>query len=270
MGGEERGDRLPAARRDALLVGRRVRRQQPAGVALRRQGHGAVVTHTPSVRTRQNERASARSAPVRNRTGMSQVTPLGDPGLTTTVWTVGHSTRPVEELLSVLRAHGIATLVDVRSIPASRRNPQFARDAIAKSCADAALRYAWMGDSLGGLRRAPSDSRHVALRVVFRRLRAREIGFGALQVETEIVGLELEHRLSFRNVRAFVDEHLRHASRILDRDLAAHRRDQLARRHNRARSLFVWRRHYCRPLGPRLTSERRSTRRTSSLASGQA
>src|SRR5207237_1493366 len=38
-------------------------------------------------------------------------------------------------------------------------------DAIAKSCADAALRYAWMGDSLGGLRRAPSDSRHVALRV---------------------------------------------------------------------------------------------------------
>ena len=96
---------------------------------------------------------------------MDEAPPIGEPGLTTTVWTVGHATRPIAEFLDVLRAHGISTLVDVRAIPASRRNPQFGRDALARAAEGAALRYVWMGDSLGGLRRPRPDSPHAALRV---------------------------------------------------------------------------------------------------------
>jgi uncharacterized protein (DUF488 family) len=91
--------------------------------------------------------------------------PLGEPGTTTTVWTIGHSTRSFPELAELLRAHALSQLVDVRSIPASRRNPQFGRDALAKSLEDEAIRYVWMGDSLGGLRRPRDESPHTALRV---------------------------------------------------------------------------------------------------------
>jgi len=41
------------------------------------------------------------------------------------IWTVGHSTRPLEEFLEVLQSFNIATLVDVRTYPGSRRSPQF-------------------------------------------------------------------------------------------------------------------------------------------------
>ena len=44
------------------------------------------------------------------------------------IYTIGHSTRALDELLAMLRTRGVATLVDVRTIPRSRRNPQFARE----------------------------------------------------------------------------------------------------------------------------------------------
>src|SRR5436190_15895741 len=58
-----------------------------------------------------------------------------------TIWTVGHSTRPIEELLKLLHAAGIKLLADVRRFPGSRRHPQFNQDALAASLAKAAVKY---------------------------------------------------------------------------------------------------------------------------------
>jgi len=71
--------------------------------------------------------------------------------------TIGHGTRAVEELIALLRAHGVAQLVDVRTLPRSRRNPQFGREALAERLAIARLAYVHM-PGLGGLRKARADS----------------------------------------------------------------------------------------------------------------
>ena len=73
------------------------------------------------------------------------------------IYTIGHSTRALDELLAMLRVSGVATLVDVRTIPRSRRNPQFARESLAESLARASLRYLHL-PGLGGLRRPRPDS----------------------------------------------------------------------------------------------------------------
>ena len=75
------------------------------------------------------------------------------PGL----WTIGHSTRPIEELIDLLKAHKIARLVDVRTIPRSRHNPQFNREALEKSLEKAGIRYRHAPE-LGGLRKSRPDS----------------------------------------------------------------------------------------------------------------
>ena len=80
------------------------------------------------------------------------------------IWTIGHSTRSIEELLAALEANSIQALVDVRRFPASRRNPQFERYALEKSLRDAGIEYVWMGELLGGRRNTTKASRNVALR----------------------------------------------------------------------------------------------------------
>jgi uncharacterized protein (DUF488 family) len=75
----------------------------------------------------------------------------------TVLWTIGHSTRPIEELLALLKVHTIGLLVDVRTIPYSRRNPQFHTDVLARSLAGAGLRYHHLR-ALGGRRKANADS----------------------------------------------------------------------------------------------------------------
>jgi uncharacterized protein (DUF488 family) len=80
------------------------------------------------------------------------------------VYTIGHSTRSIEDLLETLRAHGIKTLVDIRAFPMSRRLPQFNRESLEKSLADAGIRYVWM-KALGGYRKKiREDSPNIALR----------------------------------------------------------------------------------------------------------
>jgi uncharacterized protein (DUF488 family) len=74
-----------------------------------------------------------------------------------TIWTVGHSTRPIGEFVDLLHAHGIALLVDVRTIPRSRYNPQFNRDTLAQSLREARLQYRHLRE-LGGLRKPKKDS----------------------------------------------------------------------------------------------------------------
>ena len=73
------------------------------------------------------------------------------------IFTVGHSTRTAEEFIALLRAHAIEQLVDVRTIPRSRHNPQFAGDALSRSLHDAGIRYQHI-KALGGLRHARRDS----------------------------------------------------------------------------------------------------------------
>ena len=74
-----------------------------------------------------------------------------------TIWTVGHSTRPIGEFTDLLRAHRIALLVDVRTIPRSRYNPQFNTDTLAQSLNNAGLQYRHL-PKLGGLRKPKKDS----------------------------------------------------------------------------------------------------------------
>lgn len=80
------------------------------------------------------------------------------------VFTIGHSTRPIADLLALLAEHGVRTLVDVRRFPGSRRHPQYSRDALAASLAEAGIQYVHE-PGLGGRRAARPDSPHTAWRV---------------------------------------------------------------------------------------------------------
>jgi uncharacterized protein (DUF488 family) len=73
------------------------------------------------------------------------------------IFSIGHSTRPIEELIGLLRANGVRTLVDIRSIRGSRRNPQFGEAALARSMKTAGVQYVVL-PSLGGRRAAHRDS----------------------------------------------------------------------------------------------------------------
>lgn len=80
------------------------------------------------------------------------------------IYTIGHSTRSIEDFIGLLRAHAIATLVDIRSFPGSRRYPHFNREALDESLAKENIRYVWMKD-LGGRRgKQVEHSPNVALR----------------------------------------------------------------------------------------------------------
>ncbi|HVH28070.1 MAG TPA: DUF488 domain-containing protein [Vicinamibacterales bacterium] len=81
-----------------------------------------------------------------------------------TIYTVGHSTRPLAGFLEILAAHGIGQLVDIRSIPRSRRHPHFSGDALAASLESAGIVYRHLR-ALGGMRKPRADSRNTAWRV---------------------------------------------------------------------------------------------------------
>lgn len=80
------------------------------------------------------------------------------------VFTIGHSTRPIEELLALLAENEVELLVDVRRFPGSRRHPQFSRDALASSLQAAGIEYRHE-PRLGGRRNARPYSPHTAWRV---------------------------------------------------------------------------------------------------------
>jgi uncharacterized protein (DUF488 family) len=74
-----------------------------------------------------------------------------------TIYTIGHSTRTIEQFIALLRAHGIEEQVDVRTIPRSRHNPQFGEEELEVSLLQAGIAYTHLG-KLGGLRHASKDS----------------------------------------------------------------------------------------------------------------
>jgi uncharacterized protein (DUF488 family) len=80
------------------------------------------------------------------------------------LYTVGHSTRSLDDLIGTLQAQGIETLVDIRAFPMSRRLPQFNRESLEKSLPAAGINYVWM-KALGGYRRkSREDSPNIGLR----------------------------------------------------------------------------------------------------------
>ena len=84
-------------------------------------------------------------------------------GVTTTLYTIGHSTRAIDEFIALLREHAIATLVDIRTIPRSRRHPQFGQERLRLSLEGARVAYLHM-KGLGGLRKPAQDSANAAWR----------------------------------------------------------------------------------------------------------
>jgi uncharacterized protein (DUF488 family) len=80
------------------------------------------------------------------------------------LYTIGHSTRTLEDLIETLQAHQIQTLVDIRAFPMSRRLPQFNRESLEESLRAAGIRYVWM-KALGGYRKKiREESPHIGLR----------------------------------------------------------------------------------------------------------
>jgi hypothetical protein len=79
------------------------------------------------------------------------------------ILTIGHSTHPIEEFIEILRAHGIERLIDIRTIPRSRRNPQFNGEALAQALEGEGIGYAYLKE-LGGLRHARKDSQNTGWR----------------------------------------------------------------------------------------------------------
>ena len=73
------------------------------------------------------------------------------------IMTIGHSTRPVKEFIQLLKAHQVQRLVDVRTVPRSRHNPQFNRSELSRALHSSRLHYTYML-GLGGFRHARRDS----------------------------------------------------------------------------------------------------------------
>jgi uncharacterized protein (DUF488 family) len=85
------------------------------------------------------------------------------------LYSIGHSNRSSDELIDMLKRHGIGCLVDVRSKPGSARFRQFNRPTLERALTQAGIQYQWEGDNLGGWRSAtPDDVKHRVLNPGFR------------------------------------------------------------------------------------------------------
>ena len=87
----------------------------------------------------------------------------GGEALSSTIFTIGHSTRPIEELVELLRRNGVHRLVDVRRYPGSRRHPQFNAEALARSLDEAGIAYRH-APGLGGRRGNPTTDANAGWR----------------------------------------------------------------------------------------------------------
>jgi uncharacterized protein (DUF488 family) len=81
-----------------------------------------------------------------------------------TIYTIGHSTRTLDELVAALKGHGITTLVDIRSFPMSRRLPHFNRESLERELPKYGIAYVWMKDLGGRRKKTRDDSPNVGLR----------------------------------------------------------------------------------------------------------
>ena len=81
-----------------------------------------------------------------------------------TIYTIGHSTRTLDELIAALQAHRIATLVDIRAFPMSRRLPHFNRESLEVELPKHGIAYVWMKELGGRRRKMRDDSPNTGLR----------------------------------------------------------------------------------------------------------
>lgn len=79
------------------------------------------------------------------------------------IMTIGHSTRALEDFIDLLHAHGVRRVVDIRTVPRSRHNPQFNRETLPKRLHAARIHYRHL-KALGGLRHARKDSTNTGWR----------------------------------------------------------------------------------------------------------
>jgi uncharacterized protein (DUF488 family) len=113
--------------------------------------------------------------------------------MTVDVWTLGHSTRELDEFLDVLDVHRIEAVLDIRRYPGSRRLPHFEHTALAASLEARNINYQWL-PSLGGRRRPAPDSpnvgwRHPAFRGYADHLATEEFAGGLFELLTIAGGL---------------------------------------------------------------------------------
>jgi hypothetical protein len=111
-------------------------------------------------------KSKRRSTPKRPRSGAQDRTarsaapadaPDGQSAGEATVFTIGHSNRTIEDFIELLKTHGIERVIDIRTIPRSRHNPQFNSDLLAESLSRQNIAYIHLS-KLGGLRHARADS----------------------------------------------------------------------------------------------------------------
>jgi uncharacterized protein (DUF488 family) len=92
--------------------------------------------------------------------------------------TIGHSNHPLERFLGLLKDGGVKLLVDVRSMPYSRRFPQFGRERLTRSLAEAGIDYLWEGEALGGKPGQGGGYNELAARPAFKNALDRVIDRG--------------------------------------------------------------------------------------------
>jgi len=106
--------------------------------------------------------------------------------MTLTLWTIGHSTRSIDEFIALLSQHGIEAVADVRRLPGSRRLPHFDQEALTKTLSQHGIEYRWF-PTLGGRRRGRADSpntawRNASFRAYADHLETSEFGEGFAEV----------------------------------------------------------------------------------------
>jgi uncharacterized protein (DUF488 family) len=115
-----------------------------------------------------------------------------------TLYSIGHSTRAIEDLIAALQAHSIETLVDIRSIPMSRRLPHFNRESLEKSLREEGIRYLWMKDLGGRRKKSLEASPNIALHNdSFRNYADYMLSPEFEQAMAELVGLAKQSRTAY-------------------------------------------------------------------------
>jgi len=79
------------------------------------------------------------------------------------IYTIGHSTRPIDQFIAILKIYGIEEILDVRTIPKSRYNPQFNKKSLSEALKKNNIKYHQV-ELLGGLRHAKKDSENMGWR----------------------------------------------------------------------------------------------------------
>jgi uncharacterized protein (DUF488 family) len=114
-----------------------------------------------------------------------------------TIYTIGHSTRSIEEFISLLKANEVAVLVDVRNFPGSRRYPHFNKEALENSLGEKAIQYVHMKE-LGGRRKPEQNSINTRWRSTAFRGYADYMQTGVFQTTMEaLADIALKHKTAY-------------------------------------------------------------------------